>query len=59
MKCIEPASYRFTWPGEDEKVICEKHVVQLRSVAAGMGMHLQTIPLTDDEESQELICCQK
>lgn len=44
-ECKNEASYRYTWPGKDESVICEAHVGKLRSVAAAMGMYLQVLPL--------------
>ncbi len=43
--CQNPGAYRFTWPGENEKTICEAHVGTLRGVSAAMGLHLQVIPL--------------
>lgn len=48
-QCTEPAAYRYTWPGLDESFICEDHVEKLRSVASGLGMHLQVIPLNNEE----------
>ena len=43
--CNEMAGHRYTWPGRDEALICDKCAPQLRGVAAALGMHLQTIPL--------------
>ena len=51
--CQEPGAYRFTWPGHDEKEICEKHVERLRSISQAMGLHLQIIPLEDAAEKGE------
>lgn len=50
-ECAEPAAYRFTWAGQDESFICEKHVGKLRGVAAAMGYYVQVIPLSDDERA--------
>lgn len=43
--CDAPASYRFTWPGNDEAFICEGHVAKLRGIANAMGMYLQVAAL--------------
>ncbi len=55
MGCDKDAKYRFTWPGNDESYICEKHVEKLRNVAKAMGFHLQVMPI--DEE--HLIKCKQ
>lgn len=47
--CKEPASYKFTWPGHDEKGICENHVKRLRGVASAMGLYVQIIPLEKND----------
>jgi hypothetical protein len=39
--CESEGVYRFTWPGQDEQVICEDHLPKLRAVANAMGLHLQ------------------
>ena len=57
--CDNPAKYRFTWPGNDEAVICEKCVNQLRGVASAMGLHLQIIPLSELVLKLGLTCEQK
>lgn len=49
MKCKNMASYRFTWPGRNESVICEEHVGKLLSIAQAMGIPLQVIPLDMDD----------
>ncbi len=51
-KCPNQAFYRFTWPGSDESYICTEHVNQLKGVASAMGMYLQIIPLSHDEQAQ-------
>lgn len=55
--CKEDAKYRYTWPGRDESLVCEKHVEKLKIVAKAMGFHLQVIPL--DENDKETKCRQK
>ena len=57
--CDNPAKYRFTWPGRDESVICGEHVNKLRAVANAIGLHLQTIPLSEEDLKAGLICEQK
>lgn len=52
--CIEPAAFRFTWPGKDEAGICAGHEPKLRGVASLMGLYLQIIPLAKAEGSSEL-----
>ena len=48
--CGQKAVRRFTWPGQDESFICQKHLPKLMGVAAAMGMHLQLIQLADDTD---------
>ena len=56
--CDNPAMFRYTWPGEDEAVICEQHAAQLRGIADAMGLHLQIILLTRDELNLGFVCNQ-
>ena len=44
--CEDVATYRFTWPGQDEKGICAMHAPKLRGIAMAIGLHVQMIPLT-------------
>lgn len=44
--CEEPGAYRYTWPGKDEALVCEKDVAKILQVADVLGMHLQVIPVT-------------
>ena len=46
--CDSKATYRFTWPGQDESFICEHHATWLKRVAKAMGLHLQVAQLGDD-----------
>ena len=57
--CDKPANYRFTWPGNDESLICDGHVDKLRGVANAMGFHLQVTPLSESELKKGLNCNQK
>jgi len=57
--CKNQASYKFTWPGEDESLICEKHVEKLKGISKAMGFHLQIISLSQDNLKKKLICQQK
>lgn len=51
-KCPHQAFYRFTWPGQDESFICTEHVNKLQGVASAMGMYLQIIPLSNEEQAE-------
>lgn len=55
MKCGEVAIFRCTWSGRDEVYVCLSHALRLDQVAEAMGLHLQLIPLS--AEDQELIRC--
>jgi hypothetical protein len=57
--CNNPAKYRFTWPGNDESVICEDHVNTLINIAAAMSLHLQIILLSEKDLTLGLTCNQK
>ena len=58
-KCKNLAMYRFTWPMNDESIICEEHAGHLRSVANAIGIHLEIIPLSKNELKMNLTCKQK
>ena len=58
-KCKNLAKYRFTWPGADESLICEEHVVGLRIVADAIGLSLQIIPLSENDLKLGLTCHQE
>jgi len=45
MKCPNNATFRYTWPGQDESYVCTDHERQLQGLAHEIGLHLQTIPL--------------
>ena len=49
-KCPNQALFRFTWPGRGESFICIDHAPQLQGVAQAMGLYLQLIPLSGDEQ---------
>jgi len=51
-QCQQQAAFRYTWPGTDESFICSEHAKKLRNVAAALGLHLQLIPLSEDEQAQ-------
>lgn len=54
MECNQQAVLRYTWPGQDEAVICLEHAQQLEGVAKAIGLHLQLIPLSGDEQLGKL-----
>lgn len=41
LHCVGVPAYRFTWPGNDEKMACEECAARARGVAEAMGFHLQ------------------
>lgn len=45
--CGLDATFRYTWPGRDEAVVCVVCAAKLKAVADAIGLHLQLIPLTD------------
>lgn len=51
-RCQERPHFRYTWPGKDESFVCFEHSRRLQRVAAAMGLHLQLIPLSEDEQAQ-------
>ena len=60
-RCGITASFRYTWPGEDEAVACAICASKLEGVARAIGMHLQLIlidPETWPEEGPPT-CTQK
>ena len=57
--CDQLAKYRYTWPGQDESFICEKHAPKLKGISQVMGFYLQLIPLSEVELLAEKLCDQK
>ena len=49
-KCEQPAVFRYAWPGRDESFICIDHAQRLSRVAEAMGLYVQLIPLSGDEQ---------
>ena len=47
-QCFRQATYRYTWPGNDESFICLEHEPNLRSLAEAMGLSLPIIKLAGD-----------
>ncbi len=58
MKCPKEPAFRYTWPGQAEAHTCLEHAMQLRSVANVIGMHLQLIPLSGNEQ-EDAECSQE
>ena len=50
--CGKPGAYRYTWPGNDEAEICQEHTAHLRGVARALGLHLQLIPINEEEPTE-------
>jgi len=59
MECKNLATHRFTWPGNDEKLICDAHLPKLKSVASVMGFYLQVLPLSQEDLGLRLECEQE
>lgn len=58
-KCDQYPMFRYTWPGQNEAMICLQHALQMGAIAQAMGLYLQFIPLDPDryvigECSQEI-----
>jgi hypothetical protein len=51
--CTEKPTHRFTWPGRDEACICEAHHAWMLNVARALDMHLQTIPLDNENPNSQ------
>lgn len=49
-KCKEIPVFRYTWPGKDEAYICIEHAVQLKHIASAMGLYIQLVPLSAEEQ---------
>ena len=48
IQCPHEAAFRYTWPGNDEALICSMHARRASKIAEAMGFHLQMIPLTKE-----------
>lgn len=57
-QCQQQALFRYTWPSRDESFICLEHAQQLQNVANAMGLYIQLIPLSGDEQAR-VSCSQK
>ena len=57
--CENLATHRYTWPGNDEQLICDEHLPKLQAVANCMGFYLQVIPLSEADRDLGLKCAQK
>lgn len=49
-QCNKQATFRYTWPGRDEGVTCLEHAQQLKGIANAIGLYLQLIPLSGEEQ---------
>ena len=58
MRCENAATHRYTWPGNEEKLICDEHLPKLRAIADAMGFYLQVIPLSTEDMDAGLGCGQ-
>lgn len=57
--CQNKAEYRYTWPGKDESLICDDHGRLLKGVANALGVYLQVIPLSEEDNGMKLVCMQE
>ena len=44
--CGQTATFRFTWPGQDERAFCVEHSAMVMKVANVIGLPLQLIPIS-------------
>ena len=43
--CLQPAAYRYTWPGKSEETICAGHAVKVKDTANCLGINVSMIML--------------
>lgn len=48
--CEQNGVFRYTWPGRDEAAACLEHARQLEGIALAMGLHMQMILLSVEEQ---------
>lgn len=48
--CRFPATFRMTWPGDDERDVCAVHATQARAASRAMGFRLQLKPLSWEDD---------
>lgn len=58
-QCPNPAVFRFVWASGDEGLICQAHSLKLRGVARACGLHVQLLPLDDDQPGEAPRCGQQ
>ncbi len=54
-QCPEKADFRYTWPGNDESLICEEHARKMKAVASAMGYCCQILPYEGGERCDQRI----
>lgn len=57
-QCKEKAAVRYTWPGQDEAVVCIEHANKVVGIADAMGFYLQIVPLSVNDSGLNLPCSQ-
>jgi hypothetical protein len=50
--CTNVGAYSFTWPGNDEALVCEQHVGKVRAIAEALALRLQVIPLRATQQQE-------
>jgi len=50
MNCKQLPIFRYTWPGQKEQYACFEHFVGIKNIANAMGLPLQFIQLSTEEE---------
>lgn len=43
--CEQEGTSRYTWPGQNERVICDRHLSELKAAAKALEMHLEIRPV--------------
>jgi hypothetical protein len=57
-KCQEPAVFRYTWPGNEEKFICVDHAAKLLAISQAMGLTTHLYILLSDDLLKNIPCSQ-
>jgi hypothetical protein len=57
-RCGKPAKFRYTWPGNNEAVVCEDCALKVKTVANTLGFYLQMIELSEADQQVGFTCTQ-
>jgi len=49
-KCPLLARYRFTWPGQKERIVCQLHASQIQAITVNIEFFVEFIEIEYEEE---------